>query len=276
MTIELDDAVRPWRSPLLESLPGVAHAVTRRVAGMGKADGNVGFGAPRDRDDAWAMRQLWCDAAGLSAGHLVTLGQVHGSVVHVVTECDAGRGAAPGSSQIGLGDALITNTAGPVLMTLHADCQPIFVVDPPRRGHAPAVAVVHAGWRGTVADVVGSTLATMRAAFGTRPGDVHVALGPAIGSCCFEVGDEVASAWSGVAGAEAGDALRSSGERFRFSLTAANSLLLQRAGLPNQNIALSDVCTRCERHGWFSHRGQGPHTGRFGAMIALLGDRVTG
>ena len=66
--------------------------MTRRVAGMGKADGNVGFGAPRDRDDAWAMRQQWCAAAGLAPDRLVTLGQVHGADVHVVAAGDAGTG----------------------------------------------------------------------------------------------------------------------------------------------------------------------------------------
>jgi YfiH family protein len=243
---------------------------------MGAADGNVGFGAPRDRADAWAMRQHWCAAAGLDPRHLVTLGQVHGTDAHLVTAVDAGRGAAPGSSQIGLGDALTTNTPGPVLMTLHADCQPIFLVDPRRRGHAAAVAAVHAGWRGTVADVVGATLAAMTVAYGTRPQDVQVALGPAIQSCCYGVGEEVATAWRDRAGADASSALQLSGDHFRLSLTAANALLLDRAGVPEANIETSPICTRCNGANWFSHRGQGPNTGRFGAMIAVAADGVMG
>jgi YfiH family protein len=272
MSSHLATVAQPWRSELLASLPGVTHAVTRRVVGMGAADGNVGFGAPRDRADAWAMRQHWCAAAGLDPGHLVTLGQVHGTEVHLVTAVDAGRGAAPGSSQIGLGDALITNTPGPILMTLHADCQPIFLVDPWRPGHPLAVAVAHSGWRGTVADAVGASLVAMTAAYGTRPRDVYASLGPAIQSCCYDVGEEVANGWRDQAGIEADGALEVGGDRIRFSLTAANALLLLRAGVPEANIERSSVCTRCDGEHWFSHRGQGPDTGRFGAMIAIAND----
>ncbi len=276
MSRDSQASLHTWRSGSLSSLPGIAHTVTRRVAGMGKADGNVGFGAPRDREDAWAMRRQWCAGAGLSPDRLVTLGQVHGAEVRIVRRGDAGRGAAPGSPQVGLGDAMISNVSGPVLMTLHADCQPILLVDPQRRGHAPAVAVVHAGWRGTVADVVGATLAAMAAAFGTRPEDVHASLGPAIGSCCYDVGGDVSAAWRERAGEDADVAIHGNGDNLRFSLLAANELLLRRAGISEANIELSRICTRCDGAGWFSHRGQGPDTGRFGAMITIEGDGVIG
>jgi polyphenol oxidase len=262
--------VQPWRSELISSLPGVIHAATRRVAGMGTADGNVGFGSPRDRADAWAMRQRWCEAAGLDAERLVTLGQVHGTEVHRVSAADAGRGAAPGSPQVGLGDALITDAPGPVLMTLHADCQPVFLADPERR----AVAVTHAGWRGTVANVVGETVAAMTETFGSRPHDIRASLGPAIQRCCYDVGEEVVTAWQDRAGSEASAALKVEGDRVHLSLTTANALLLLRAGIPEANIERSTICTRCHGEHWFSHRGQGPHTGRFGAMIAIAPDGV--
>jgi YfiH family protein len=259
----------PWQSELLASIPGVAHGITRRVEGLGRAHGNIGFSAPRDRDDAWAMRQHWCAALDLVPDYLVTLGQVHGRDVRIATKAQAGHGARPGSMQIGLGDALITNQIGPVLMTLHADCQPVLVVDPGVGRRGPAVGVAHAGWRGTVADIVGATLAVMASAFGTRADDVHVVLGPAIGRCCYHVGDDVAHAWREIAGADAGEALEPVGDRFRFSLAAANRLLLDRAGVRATNIETSAICTKCEGDYWFSHRGQGAQTGRFGAMIAI-------
>ena len=216
---------------------------------------------------------------GFVPEHLVTLGQIHGRDVHVATEAHAGHGATPGSAQIGLGDALVTNQIGPVLMTLHADCQPVLVVDPGAGRRGPAVGVAHAGWRGTVANIVGATLAVMAAAFGTRADDVHVVLGPAIGRCCYDVGDDVANAWRQIAGADAGEALEDgqSGHRgslrHRFSLTAANALLLERAGVRAANVETSAICTKCDGDHWFSHRGQGAQTGRFGAMISILGDR---
>ncbi len=261
--------VVPWRSGLLSELPGVAHALTGRVEGLGLADGNVAFSAPRDKADAWAMRRHWCAAADFEADRLVTLGQIHGADVHRVSAAHQGRGARPGSEHLGLGDALVTADPGPVLMTLHADCQPVLFVDPSRRGRGPAVAVAHAGWRGTVANVVGQTLALMMAAFGTRPADVHVCLGPAIGPCCYEVGDDVARAWHDLAGVDAPSALARANGRRHFSLRDANALLLARAGVRADHLEVSAICTRCEGERWFSHRGQGAATGRFGAMIAV-------
>jgi YfiH family protein len=259
----------PWRSDLLASLAGVTHGLSRRVPGMGLAEGNIGFSAPRDRQDAWDMRQRWCAAIGFAADHVVTLGQVHGATVHKAGAVHAGWGATPGSTQIGLGDALITDAPGPVLMTLHADCQPLLFVDPGHGRRGPAVGVAHAGWRGTVADVAGATLSAMVGAFGTRVEDVHVALGPAIGSCCYAVGAEVVAAWRDRAGTDADAALATSGDQCRLSLSAANLVLLARAGVRPERIEVSDICTRCRGESWFSHRGQGPHTGRFGAMIAI-------
>jgi len=259
----------PWQSELLSSIPGVAHGLTRRVADLGRAHGNIGFSAPRDRDDAWAMRRRWCAALGLEPEHLVTLGQVHGRDVHIVTKAHAGQGARPGSTQIGLGDALVTNQVGPVLMTLHADCQPVLVVDPGAGRRGPAVGIAHAGWRGTIANVVGATLRVMAAAFGTRADDAHVVLGPAIGHCCYDVGEEVVDAWRQVAGADADEALTTDDQRHRFSLTTANAVLLNRAGVRAANIEVSGVCTKCDGDHWFSHRGQGAQTGRFGAMISI-------
>lgn len=269
MTLQMVAAPIPWRSELLSDLSGVAHVLTGRVAGMGLANGNVAFSAPRDKADAWAMRQRWCAVAGLDAERLVTLGQIHGADVHQVSAAHRGRGARPGSEHLGLGDALVTAEAGPVLMTLHADCQPVLFVDPARRGRHPVVAVAHAGWRGTVANVVGQTVALMASAFGTRVADVHVCLGPAIGPCCYEVGDEVAGAWDALAGADAPVALTPGNGRHLFSLRDANALLLARAGVRPDHLEVSPICTRCEGERWFSHRGQGATTGRFGAMIAI-------
>ncbi len=260
-----------WQSDLLSPVPRVRHAVTGRAPGLGRADGNVGYSSPRDKADAWAMREHWCGLAGLDARGLVTLGQIHGAVVHQVRRADAGRGAQPGSEQIGLGDALITNQPGPVLMTLHADCQALLFVDPGSSTRGPAVGVAHAGWRGTVADVAGQTVAAMTEAFGTRPQDLLVCVGPAIGECCYTVGPEVVAAWQALAGTEWRVAV-SEDDAVRFSLRDANAWLLRRAGVLPAHMEVSAVCTQCDDAGerWFSHRGQGAATGRFGALITIL------
>ena len=255
-------------SPLLGRFPFVVHAVTGRVPGLGRADGNLGYSGGRDRPDAWAMRQLWCAELGLDPRAIVTSGQVHGADVVRVRAADAGRGATP-ETQIGLADAMVSDAVGPVLLSLHADCLPIFFVDPGEPGRGPAVGVAHAGWRGTVAGVAAATVAAMAREFGTRPDMLHVHLGPCIGACCYEVGDDVVAGWRERAGDGHEVAMRPTGGRPRFDLRGANRLLLERAGVRPEQIEASAVCTRCDPDRWFSHRAQGAATGRFGAIVAL-------
>jgi YfiH family protein len=246
------------RSALLSSVPGIIHGVTRRVAGAGMLDGNVGCSPPRDRNDAWAMRERWMEAAGLDAEQLVVGSQVHGSAVAIVSS-HAQRARA---SSIGPFDGLATDQSGVVLFTLHADCMPIMAVDPVQR----AVATVHAGWRGTVSDIAGETVRAMSDAFASDPANLLVFLGPAIGACCYEVGDDVRGAWAEQSG---GEELQPFGSKWTFDLDRANRVLLTRAGVPAAQIESSGICTRCSAEEWFSHRGQGPATGRYGAFIAI-------
>lgn len=253
-------------SPLLDTCPGVIHGITRRRPGLGAACGNLSYSGTRDAEDAWRMRQLWSAAIGLDPDRLVTAGQVHGNGVLRVFAEQAGTGARPGSGLVGIADALISNEPGVVLASMHADCLPILLVDP----DAPAIGVVHAGWRGTVANIAGAAITALTEEFGTHPGRVLAFLGPAIGPDCYEVGDEVATAWMDLVGRERQQtALQSRGTKWHFDLAGANALLLQAAGVPSGQIERSGVCTRCGGEDWFSHRGQGPQTGRFGAFIAL-------
>lgn len=256
---------RITRSALFSAHVGIVHGLTGRVPGMGRADGNIGYSAPRDRADAWAMRQQWCAALGVAPESLVTVRQVHGAAVALARRQDAGRGACPGSEPLGYADAIITNEPGVTLMTLHADCLPVLLFDPEQR----AVAAIHAGWRGTVGNVVGNTVSAMQDAFGTRPDRLVAFLGSAIRQCCYEVGDEVVQAWQALAGARWQRAAVVRQGRWYFDVVLANQWILEECGLPRDQIEISSVCTRCSGDQWFSHRGQGADTGRFAAMIAL-------
>ncbi len=180
-------------------------------------------------------------------------------------QSDAGRGACPGSEPLGCADAIITNEPGVTLMTLHADCLPVLLFDPEQH----AIAAIHAGWRGTVGNVTGNTVAAMQKAFGTRPDRLVAFLGSAIRQCCYEVGDEVVQAWQELAGASWQKAACVQDGRWYFDVVLANQWILEQCGLPRDQIEIGEVCTRCCGDRWFSHRGQGATTGRFAAMIAL-------
>jgi YfiH family protein len=144
----------------------------------------------------------------------------------------------------------------------------MLIVDPVNR----AVAAAHAGWRGTVEDVAGATVRSLAETFGSRPSDLVTWLGPSIGPCCYEVGEEVVFLWNLQAMESAREAIAIRQESKFFDLRAANRLLLRRAGVRQDNIEISDVCTKCDGNDWFSHRGQGANTGRFAAFIAISDD----
>ena len=269
MTSTTGTRVSTLQSQLLNQFPFVRHGVTGRVAGLGSADGNVAFSSPRDKADAWQMRQLFCASIDVDPHTLVTVGQIHGNDVLVVSAEDVGKGATPESTHLGLADALITDQPGVALMTLHADCLMIFLVDPVR----PAVGVVHAGWRGTVVDIAGKAIAAMTEHFGSNPADIRAYLGPAICGASNEVGPEVTAAWRDIAadlGELAETAVTRPSIKEHFDVPRANELLLLRAGLRPEHLEISTACTKIDGESWFSHRGQGPLAGRHGAIIGLV------
>lgn len=257
--------IRPLQGVQIGRLPFVRHGITRRVPGLGGADGNISYSEPRDPIDAWAMRQVWCAHIGIDPGSLVTAHQVHGNAVGVVPREKAGTGSAPGSGLFGKYDGLVTNEANVAVMMTHADCLAVILCDPQTR----SVGVVHAGWRGTVNDVSGATVRTMIESFGSGPEEILAFIGPGICVECYAVGDEVADAWTGAGPANAAGALRRTPEGWHFDLAEANRLQLRESGMRDDAIEQSRICTRCSGATWFSHRGQGPRTGRFASIIAV-------
>lgn len=253
------------RSVLLSRIPWIRHGVTRRVPGLGRADGNVGYTAPRDEDDAWWMRQLWARAVGVEPSQLVRVRQVHGAVVHIADASDLARGAHPDASESPIGDAVITGEPGVALSTLHADCLAALIADPVQR----VIGSIHAGWRSTVLDISGETVRTMEKTFGSRPEDLIVYVGPSIGVDRYQVGHEVASAWRCVT-TDSDLALRKVNGSWQFDLKQANVQQLVATGVRPERIEISSVCTASDPDRWFSHRGQGPHTGRFSTIIAIV------
>lgn len=267
-TADVRAALKPARSDLLGRVPGIAHGVSHRVPGLGRADGNIGLGSPRDKDDAWEMRKLWAAEIGVDPYAIVTAGQVHEATVLRVEAEDAGKGSRAGYPHLGIGDGLITDAPHVTLLTLHADCQPILLVDPER----PAIGAVHAGWRGTVHNIAGAAITAMADAFGTDPAHVLVYLGPSLAGCCAEMGPEVIEQWGSTAAAhdiDATVAISKPGSRHHFDVSEANRHLLLRAGVRDENIDVSPECTKCDTYRWFSHRGHGPGAGREGAFIAI-------
>lgn len=183
--------------------------------------------------------------SGLSQDHMASLQQVHSARYLKVTA--AGRA--------GEGDALITAEPELAVSVRTADCLPILIVDPVRR----AVAAIHAGWRGTAARIVVETVSAMVREFGTEPGHLVAAIGPGIGGCCYEVGEEVARQF-GRSGAG------------RVDLAQQNRSQLRDAGVDDSRIDLLGLCTFCDTR-FYSWRREREQAGRMISFIRLTRGR---
>ncbi len=183
-------------------------------------------------------------------GDLATVQQIHSDKVLVADHAGC----------IGEGDALISNQPGITLSVRTADCLPILMADTRNL----AVAAVHAGWRGSLLEIVPKTVQAMGEQFGTRPDDLVIAIGPGIGACCFEVGPDVASQFSALF-PERVDLDR----KTKIDLIETNLRLLGRNDGRMRQIATSDLCTCCQPNVFHSYRRDRDKAGRMVSAIRL-------
>ena len=227
------------RAAKFEAQPGggwrFAEWASPRVA-AGLTDRHV------DRRVLWSTERSDC---------VIEAEQVHGAGVAVID----GRRALP--APLAGCDALITCRAGVALVVRTADCLPIFVADA-KRG---VIGIAHAGWRGLAAQLPMRMMATLRHVFQCRADELDVAIGPAIRSCCYEVGPEFAGRFGAFVTQDAG--------RRTCDLIGVAVDQLRRCGVRAQRILDSGICTSCDAERWFSLRREGAATGRLTSFIML-------
>ncbi len=201
-----------------------------------------------------ADRQEAGQALGL--GNIAYMKQVHGKQVEVIGEPPAVPPVC---------DALVTCREDMALVVSTADCVPILIWDSKQQ----VVAVVHAGWRGTAAGIVYSTVNCLQEKFDSKTASLHAALGPSIGPCCYEVGDEVVRAVT--ARLPNGKDLFSPGSRGRkhLDLAEANRRQLVETGVPEVQIHCSGLCTACNNELFYSYRKEGKGVGRLMGIIGI-------
>jgi len=187
--------------------------------------------------------------------------QVHKTTVRLCTAADAGKGLL--RERDFEADALITNEPGLALAVFSADCGNILLHDPV----SGAVGAVHAGWRGCAGGILHHAVREMGRAFGAKPGDLHAALGPCIGPCCFETDGDVPQAMGAALGAEAEEYLVRRGEKWHVDLAGLNRLWLLRSGVSPEKIDVSGLCTACHPDLFWSHRKMGEARGVQAAVI---------
>lgn len=284
------------RAPNLARLKWLVHGFSTRPGGeselatgeRGRAKTekvlNLGYTDWDARERVTANRERFFRAIGAAKMKAMTLRQIHSDVA-----CSVSAGVEIGAEVL-KGDALFTREPGVALVVQTADCVPVLMVDTKQR----AIAAVHSGWRGTVKRIAQKTIGRMQMEFGTRPEDIVAAIGPAIGSCCYEVGGDVAKEFhaqfanarewfdgpfDALAAGESDPnwlpwlTMRPPGHpppapSVQLDLIAANRTLLMEAGVRTENISASGFCTACRTDLFFSYRRE-RETGRMMAAIAV-------
>ncbi|MGH9367178.1 MAG: peptidoglycan editing factor PgeF, partial [Thermoanaerobaculia bacterium] len=200
------------------------------------------------------LARRFARALSLDAKPIVRATQVHGNRAASVRE------SPPPGAVLDAGecDVLATDLSGVALAVQTADCVPILLAS------EEAIATVHAGWRGTAQNAAGAAVRAL-AELGAAPSSLRAWLGPSIGSCCYEVGSEVAAQF-------AGEFLRAScGGRFRLDVAAVNRAQLEAAGVPPTGISVHPACTKCGGEKYASYRRDGAAAGRMIGLVMRLG-----
>ncbi len=246
------------------------HAIFTRQGGTSPAPFdslNLSVSVPDEKERVYANRRRAYGIYGRDTGAVVHAHLVHGRAVGRVTQAHNGTWFPEV-------DGIITNEPGCALAMNYADCTPIFLYDPEHQ----AIGLGHAGWQGTVQDLPGAMVGAMVASFGSDPAQLIAGIGPCIGPCCYEVGEQVITAVHHTFPAAAdlflppprGKRPFSQGNGPHFDMPEANRRNLAKAGVGH--IELSGLCTACRTDLFFSHRAEGGKTGRFGAIF-ILGER---
>ncbi|MDD5558835.1 peptidoglycan editing factor PgeF [Candidatus Methylomirabilis sp.] len=246
--------------PQWEQFDGLVHGFLGRVSGKDRPSNAAFRLSCDDGDDPQAVKQNWCElklALSLPRISIITARQVHGNTILPVSS-ETGKLA-------GIGDGLMTDAPNLCVGVMSADCVPILLVEPTRK----IAAAVHAGWRGTAAGIAPRAVASMEEAYGIDPAALHVAMGPSIGSCCYEVGPEVAAQIAANWREELKGAWKPEGVKGRLDLRALNEAQLLGAGIPRSQISKIGPCTACHIGDFYSYRKEG----KSGHQLSFIGWR---
>ena len=267
-----ETVVLSWKA--LEELPFVRQCFSTRQGGVSEgflATMNFSFDRGDDPEHVRENYRRIAETIGVPADSFVVAHQTHTTNILVVGKEDRGTGVLRPRPYNDI-DGLMTNAPGVTLVTYHADCIPVWLVDPYRK----AAALLHAGWKGTVDGIAPKAAGMMQELYGTKPEDLIACAGPGICSSCYEIGEDVAARFREVFTAEELEEIltdyheKEDGGHWQLDLCQANRVLLLRSGIKPHNIHISDICTRCNAERLFSHRAHGVRRGLNAAFLGIF------
>ncbi|HZS46978.1 MAG TPA: peptidoglycan editing factor PgeF [Blastocatellia bacterium] len=235
---------------------------TRRVgvSSLPDSDLNLGFFSGDNPENVLENRRMFLQAIGAESWPIVTGKQVHSADLWIIRkQCES---LSPSPSC----DGVLSRLPGILAVAQTADCTPVLIADPV----TGAFAAVHAGWRGTASRIVERAVATLKSEYSANPGDCRAAIGPAAGSCCYEVGQDVISQFK--SSFSYADELFShhNGDKANLDVPLANVHQLIDSGLSPEHIYKSNLCTMCRTDLFFSYRKE-KNRGAVGRLLSVIG-----
>lgn len=252
----------------LSGFPELFHAVTMRAGGVSSdpfSSLNMGNATGDNEADVQANYEHLARALHFDLQTVVSSNQVHGTDLAIINTAPKRSKPFPAAHALDGYDGFITATPNIPLLVRVADCVPVILYEPYRK----ALAVVHAGWKGTAGGIAAKAAGLMVQHYQCDIKKIRAGIGPSIGPCCYEVRQDVAECFRKIMGNKRFLMPEAAENIFSLDLQEANRQQLIAAMLEPENIELSWLCTACNSNLFFSHRGEKGKTGRF-ALIAGL------
>ncbi len=262
--------------PAFEGRPELVQAFSTRIGGVSEgmfSSMNLGRMQMDDPEKVRENFRRFCGAIGISADNIVMSEQQHTTNIRIATAADRGKGLWRERDYEAI-DGLITNEKNVALCLSFADCVPVYMYDPVNH----AIALVHSGWKGTVGHISAKAAAKMFEQYGSRAEDLIAVIGPSICRDCYEVSEDLYEAFSETFTPDEvaqifSDELDENGVKvpgkYLLDLWLAVRITLRGAGLKEENIHTTDICTCCNSENLFSHRASHGQRGNLAAVMML-------
>jgi len=262
--------LEPWTS-----FDKITVGFTGRHGGTGKSPYeslNCAFHVGDDSQDVINNRRTVVETLGFPFDAWTCGEQVHSNHVEIVHLEDKGRGKIDRSSAFQNTDGLLTNVPGILLTSFYADCVPLYFYDPMKQ----VIGLAHAGWKGTVSRIASTMVDKMVQEYGSQIHDIRAAIGPSIGSCCYEVDDKVMLSVYDLEKEVLGNNtysaswyLKKDNGKSMLNLKEMNRQIMMKAGIMPSHIECTTYCTSCRNDLFFSYRKDGGTTGRMASWVGL-------
>ncbi len=269
LSIKENEGVTYLSVPLFEGYKEIKHGFSTRLGGRSTGDfESMNFSSSRgdNIEDVKENFRRIARAIGFDYNSLVFSEQMHTTNVHVTKIEDTGCFDILPEKKFTNTDAFVTNVPGITLAAFFADCVPIMFYDPVKK----AIGVAHSGWRGTVGRIGARVVDTLKETYGCDPKDIRCAIGPCICGDCYEVSEDVATAFMKEFPDHVKAIMVDKGNgKYDLDLWKTNEIILLEAGISKENLAVTDLCTKCNVNVLWSRRGS-PKGGTAGAFLTIV------